>query len=950
MAARSAVMVGRDPELARLLESVRLADAGQAQVVVVGGEAGIGKTRLVRALAEELAAEEAVVAFGHAVPLAGGVLPYGVTGDLLRSLVREVHLGAVQEALGARAELLAPLVPKLAAGHEAALDRPAVYAASQDLIADLSCDRMLLLVLEDLHWADDASLDLLVFWARTLVRGRLVLVATTRDRGVPDDVLARLGELRRLPNATTFDLTPLSTGDVEAQLRALGVVVGEAQMAEIQRLSDGNPLFVEELVAGGVGGPSPHLALDLAGRVSGLSIETAEVVRLASLEPRPFVADNLAAVANRGCASVVSCLDEGRSAGIVERGADAGWRFHHELIRLAVSRSGPTTFRDEGHRAWGRVLSGPDADAGDLISAADHYEAAGALRESASARSRGARAARDSLGHRAASWEWKRILELLGSDAEAVDEDVHEEALLGAGADELVPAEYLRVLLLEEAIAGPRGPVLRAWRILERYYLSRVMKDVHSPDLSVAEVLDLQDGLLAEGDRRAVLKTLSTVVGVLGMLGAEAERDWLIDRLEEMSATKDGADTAMMVMEWRLMAAAARGSSADEQHAIIARVLPRLPELSTEARARVGLRRSELLQRQGDLRGAMSEAEEISRSLHGPQVGGYIWTTVEALALELCWLLGLWDQVVTRGELLMADLEQIESHNTAVTTIALVQLARGAEADARHTRPHLLPIIAPGRDGSTGYESRNLAAMLDAALAAGSDVAGARAALAAFLAEEADDLRGHLMLGELVLQCASLAPGGEPTFVRQVERAVALLEGEPGLGAAYRRHAEAHLAEADGRDTAPDWSEVADSWAAMGVPFHAARARLGLARALVRDGDRDAATDPLVAALTAAEGLPAQPLADEIRSFAVRARLRLPGLETPEQIPSGGLTAREREVLQLLAQGMTNDQIGTALFMSPRTASVHVSRILGKLGAANRTEVAAIAHRRGLID
>ena len=118
----------------------------------------------------------------------------------------------------------------------------------------------------------------------------------------------------------------------------------------------------------------------------------------------------------------------------------------------------------------------------------------------------------------------------------------------------------------------------------------------------------------------------------------------------------------------------------------------------------------------------------------------------------------------------------------------------------------------------------------------------------------------------------------------------------------------------------------------------------------MRDGERDRAADVLAPALAAAEELGARPLADEIRTFAARARLRLPGQEPAEAASTGGLTARELEVLQLLAQGMTNDQIGTALFMSPRTASVHVSRILAKLGAANRTEVAAIAHRRGLLD
>jgi DNA-binding NarL/FixJ family response regulator len=95
--------------------------------------------------------------------------------------------------------------------------------------------------------------------------------------------------------------------------------------------------------------------------------------------------------------------------------------------------------------------------------------------------------------------------------------------------------------------------------------------------------------------------------------------------------------------------------------------------------------------------------------------------------------------------------------------------------------------------------------------------------------------------------------------------------------------------------------------------------------------------------------LGARPLADEIRALAARARLRLPGSEPVAGVVNGGLTARELDVLQLLVDGRTNEQIGAALFMSPKTASVHVSHILQKLGAANRTEVATLAHRRGLI-
>ena len=168
------------------------------------------------------------------------------------------------------------------------------------------------------------------------------------------------------------------------------------------------------------------------------------------------------------------------------------------------------------------------------------------------------------------------------------------------------------------------------------------------------------------------------------------------------------------------------------------------------------------------------------------------------------------------------------------------------------------------------------------------------------------------------------------------------------LGALWVREIDAHLARARGEDSPATWQRAVAGWEGLGAPYLSARCRLRWAEALLGGEEREEATALLDGALTTAQALRARPLEDEIRGLAGRARLRLPGA-APTTTGPGPLTAREHEVLQLLVQGMTNDQIGTALFMSPRTASVHVSHILSKLGASNRTEVATLAHRLGLI-
>jgi DNA-binding NarL/FixJ family response regulator len=162
----------------------------------------------------------------------------------------------------------------------------------------------------------------------------------------------------------------------------------------------------------------------------------------------------------------------------------------------------------------------------------------------------------------------------------------------------------------------------------------------------------------------------------------------------------------------------------------------------------------------------------------------------------------------------------------------------------------------------------------------------------------------------------------------------------------------------DGRATPEAWSEVAARWVALERPFHAGYARLRQAEAsLALKGDREMATAVLGQATEIASALGAAPLGELATRLAAQARLVLPGRDEPAARAAGGsgshdpyeLTPREAEVLRLVSAGWTNQQIAEALFITRKTASVHVSNIMGKLGAANRGEAAALAHRLGLV-
>jgi DNA-binding CsgD family transcriptional regulator len=184
---------------------------------------------------------------------------------------------------------------------------------------------------------------------------------------------------------------------------------------------------------------------------------------------------------------------------------------------------------------------------------------------------------------------------------------------------------------------------------------------------------------------------------------------------------------------------------------------------------------------------------------------------------------------------------------------------------------------------------------------------------------------------------------------------------EGGLvAAAWKLTGQAELARARGRSEVKLWTKAAESWRQISRPYEVALTQWRGAEAAVLAGDRKLGSELAAQALETARELGSRWLTDELLALARRGRLaldRVQDVEAGEEAPAAlaiqeedpfGLTAREREVLALIAQGATNRQIGNALFMAEKTASVHVSRILAKLGVQSRTQAAAVAHRMGL--
>jgi DNA-binding CsgD family transcriptional regulator len=229
------------------------------------------------------------------------------------------------------------------------------------------------------------------------------------------------------------------------------------------------------------------------------------------------------------------------------------------------------------------------------------------------------------------------------------------------------------------------------------------------------------------------------------------------------------------------------------------------------------------------------------------------------------------------------------------------------------------------------------------------DAARVAAVAAAGVTVEADAAERARDLGEAEAESAALQRLDD-----LLARVAAAATRTRPIECALLLEARAEASRGAGRADPAAYERAAAAWDALGRPEPAARTRWRKAEASVAAGDRDAAAQSLCAAHAVALRLGAGWLRGEIEGLAARARLALEGgVEAPEAERAAdedtfGLTSRERQVLALVAEGATNREIGAMLYMAEKTASVHVSRILGKLNVRSRTEAAAVAHRHGL--
>ena len=954
MRSRSATTFGRDAELRQLLALADKARAGEAVSVLVHGEAGAGKTRLVTDLVASLRDLDALVFLGHGVHLAEGEVPFGVLTESLRDLVRTIGVQQVRESLGTDAEHLASLVPALRSGARSETDRARVISATADLVETLAADRLVCWVVEDLQWTDTATGDAFIYLTRFLTASRLLLVATWRDEDG--------GPQRPAEVTEAIDLHPLGAPDLDALVTAITPELDLSDRERLAELSEGLPFLVEELVDSwqpGVGVDPAYLRRLVLTRLPDLSPNARELVELAAVGEGHLDVRLLEDRLTVDPAAVREAAD----AGILEGGPGPGTlRFRHALLREAIVGAVPPGDLRRLHRRWAEAI---EADGGVLsdsargVALATHWHDADvpdkALPALAAAARTAARVPAPTAAQAALSMileTWDRVPDaatLTGLTRERVLVDtVRLGMYVGAfdSVSELLQRERDRVRPEDD-------PVGAAWAdirllVFEDNFRRTIPGRAVLEALFGAELDDprVQDGLFLVAGLDLPDDLASKAVELLEQMGPRcSEPDVRLQAALQLSyLRKRDGDFELMLAGISSLRAELSGADLVEVWQVAAH----------EAWFLI------LLGRAAD---AIAVLEKELGSLSRPSTLSQIYQALaENLALAYI-AVGRWDDALALAATALGAVPELSEEEEVLlasdllrTHIADVHRRRGDLVEARrisrrveaHVGPHpwadrAPPIFVLARLAALAAAEEDLAQCRVVLSRAWESTSHGRseelpfAALTALRAESAlVERHDHVHVAESAALVDRIMVAAQPL-------------AHPGpRGAAWWAEAQARSARSRGGDAAADWAPAVAGWRECGQPYDVATCLRFLGEAALGDGDATAATEALSEAYEICHGLGARPLEDEVLAVARRGRLTV-GPVAPRTGP-GPLTAREVEVLGLVAEGRSNQQIATELFMSPKTVSVHVSRILTKLGAANRTEAAATGRRLGLVD
>lgn len=963
----SPALIGRGEELTELRRVLGEVLAGGSACAVVAGEAGLGKTRLVRELLG--GAGDVELLTGGCVEVGSDVLPYAPFVDVLSDLAAREGAAAVRALGGATGNELARLLPDVdEAPDVTAASTSRLYSALRSLLSGLAARRPLLLLVEDLHWSDRATRDLLALLAHRLPPRTLLLLTARTDEADEEHAVPRFLAQLAAAGAHRVELRPFTRAEQALQLSGIvGVPPTPARLDQVYARAEGNPFFAEELIALGAADVVPVTVRDLLeARVHALPPGTRRVVRAAAAAGRRVEHALLARAVDLDDAALDDALGHALDRHVLVTDGRA-YVFRHALLHETVAASLLPGERARVHRRLAEALAAAPSLAesrhGLAGRIAHHWLAAGDEARGRRASFAAAREAARTLAFAEALTHYERVIALPGDDE---DLPVPRYRLLWDAAEvaHLFGAARRAADLVQQAI-GCVDPAERHHHAYLHERLGRYLWMAAEGEHALTAYRRAVD-LVPEDPvtywQAAIISGYSQVLMLSGRFDeARAQAELAIDLARQVPdgrATEGHARNNLGVAlahlgevdrgieELRAAARIAREGSDDVDDVARAVVnlsavlfdAGRFPESLAVALGgiatveQLGLQRRKGIWCRCDavdsllVLGRSDEAEDLLREAFALHPEGIDAVRAHGMRGALALRRGRLDEA--RSELLRArrlGRHVVDGHLILPVVRALQETLRW-----RGEWPAALDLAAEVRrrtwsDGDAAY----LVPVLAAATGAAADgaVAGQRAH------RTAEERRWCAVAGELV--AAAEGATQRPEFLlAPVTAALAV--------------ARAELSRATGQDGARAWSDAAGAWQDLGDVYQAGCARLREAECLLADRRRAVAAVALRAAHGAAIAARARHLLRAVEATAARARLQLED-RPPDVGAPFGLSARESDVLRLVARGRTDRQIGAELFISHRTVERHVSNILAKLDAHTRAGIVAIAHRLGLV-
>jgi DNA-binding CsgD family transcriptional regulator/predicted negative regulator of RcsB-dependent stress response len=960
----SAAFVGRVDELGILNRALADAAQGLATTVLLGGEAGVGKSRLVDLFARLAREKGARVLAGACLQLGEEGLPFGAVTEALRSLAAAVELPVLRRLAGEDAGELQRLVPDLrpAGQRDVRPDRLPLDTSSQlrlfeallRLMHHAAADAPLVLVLEDMHWADASTRGLLVFLAHNLRSAGVVVVATFRS-----DELHRRHPLRpalsRITRGERVERLDLKRFErLESQLLLEGIL-GQAPGAELlDRVFDGsqgNAFFAEELLAAGdekrTGLPA-SLRDILLEAIDRLPRDVTDVLRIVAAAGGHVRHDLLVQVAPVSDTQLDAALRTAvEQLTLLTDPAAGTYSFRHALLTEAVYS---TLLPGEVGRLHGSLAAAIDAAPRLAIRAAPaelahHWEAAQDQPRSLVASLEAAREAEAATGVLEARRHVERALQLWSQVEDAGRRTGLEHvrvmqwaAKLSYLAGEPQRAAALQQSAIAKAVPDPAHQAIRYERL--GWYLSSA-GDTEAAREAFAEAVRLMPSNPPSAARARVLASYGHILMIsfqeeqsdtyaheaLTMartVGTRVVEGHALTTLGINLATRDAGGLGLLHQARAI--AEELGADDDvarlylsESGALI--TLGRFDDAITVAiegleyaRTR-GKERSLAAALSGNLAeaalyvGRWQLADDVLRA--APRHSGGIGATWAHL-LRAHLFVGRGQLEAALAELAAAETAHARTNEQTRNMLLKTRLASALLADNADDAIELITarpsVDDPVKDHALELRAISLRALADL----GSDVASGR--------ELAD---------QIVAECHQLAARVTPTNPHALVW-VALAEAE-------------HARTVGCSDLVGRWRAASTRCDELGLAHDGAYALYRQAQARLDQGLRSNVGTLLRSAHETANQLEARPLLEKILDLAQRARIDLGIVPASSPHEESGLTAREIEVLRLVAEGRTNPQIAEQLYISRKTASVHISNILRKLGVSNRGEAAAAA-------